>query len=336
MVEIRRYKIDFNCVTKILTGFVAALLVLLVSVANAESLLKAPEKIQSLLEEKKITEKQIPDPHWHSGGCIACHSSEASSDNRNLRTEDISALCNNCHKTGKSHSIIHPVGISPDKIMLRRMPGEFSKAIKHSNGKMDCLTCHDVVQACNEDREQVRALNPKFFRGGNYQEDRASLCFYCHEEGQYERLNPHKQIAGDGSVNEKSCYVCHKNMPDGERITDIGQLYFNVENNYSSVEDNYSLMCSGCHPKKPHPGGSFSFQTSKEVDHLVVPSARVMRLIQASDIYLPLEPGTRRVFCGTCHNAHEKGVIKKDRSAQGAGSKNFLRDQNICIHCHAK
>ena len=333
MVKIRRYSIDVNTAIQALVGLVMVFTML--SVANAEQLLKHPEKIQHLLEQKKITEKQIPNPHWHANGCISCHTDEVGSNN-NLRTNNIVELCNHCHLTSESHSIIHPVNVTPGNKMLRRMPAELLEAIKKSSGKVDCLTCHDAVQACSEGRENVQTINPQFFRGGNYQDDRTRLCFYCHDKGQHERFNPHKQTAADGNIKKEPCYVCHKTMPDGEHVTNIGQLNFNVEDDYSSVEDDYSLMCNGCHPWKPHPGGSFSFKTSKVVDHLVVPSDKIMRQLQDSKIYLPLQPGTQRVFCGTCHNAHDKGVIKRAIAAQGAGSKNFLRDQNLCVHCHAK
>ncbi len=337
MAKHRWYETNSNRAIKSLADFIAAFLMISVSVANAQSLLETPEKIQGLLEQKEITEQQIPNPHWDPEGCVSCHVGEAGRNDNKLRSPKINKLCNYCHKSGESHSIIHhPVDISPSNKMLNHMPKTFSGAIKKSGGIMNCLTCHDVKQVCTGDRERLHVRNQKFFRGGSYNEDRTQLCFSCHDESMYERLNPHKQIAENGAINEQTCYVCHASVPDEEVITDIGQLYFNVENNYSSVDDDYSLMCNGCHPWKPHPGGSFSFQMNKVVDHLVVPSEKIMRLLKASDIYFPLEPGTRRVFCGTCHNVHEKGVIKKPRSAKGAGSKHFLRDQDICAHCHAK
>lgn len=347
MLGIKQYNIDVCRAMKILGGLIIVLVVVSMqdviaksdaspSSIDAEQLLRHPEMVQDLLKQHKITEKQIPYPHWNTDGCVSCHEGEASSANKNLKTGNINKLCNNCHKTDESHSIIHPVDVQPSNKMLDRMPEDFRNAIKRSNGKMNCLTCHSVEQTCSEDREHVRSLNPWFFRGGSYEDDRTRLCFYCHDEGQYERLNPHQQVTKDGKVNEESCYVCHESVPDVKSVNNIRQLNFNVEDNYSSVEDDYSLMCNGCHPWKPHPGGTFSFQKSKVVDHLVVPSEKMMRQLKQSKVYLPLEPGTQRVFCGTCHNVHEKGVIKRKEAAQGAGSKHFLRDQNLCVHCHAK
>jgi len=347
MIKIRQYNIGISSAMKTLGGLVAVLVILLgsdamakndahSSVLDADQLLKHPEKIQTLLKQNKITEQQIPNPHWRSEGCVSCHAGKASATNKNLRIKNVDSLCNSCHKTGESHSIIHPVGISPNKKMLRRMPKDFLKAIKHSAGKMNCLTCHNIKQACSANRKQVHDRNPRFFRGGDYRADRTRLCFNCHDEGQYERLNPHKQLTKDGRINEKSCYICHESLPDVDLVTNIGEVNFNVEDSYSSVENDYSSMCNGCHPWEPHPGGSFSFRTGKRVNHLIVPPDRMMRKLKQSRIYLPLEPGSQRVFCGTCHNPHEKGVIKRTVAAQGAGSMHFLRDQKVCINCHEK
>ena len=341
MMRIGRYDIG---VTKRLKGLVIVLLMLslpavlaknAVSSEGDDQLLKYPEKIPALLDQNEITEKQIPNPHWRTEGCVSCHAGKASRANKNLRTGNINNLCNSCHKTNESHSIIHPVGVLPSKKMLSRMPEDFREVIKRSNGKINCLTCHDVVQACGTDRENSHLVNPRFFRGEDYREDRTRLCFNCHDDGQYKRLNPHKQVRKDGTINKGLCYICHEDVPDVRQVTGMDQLDFNIEDDYSSVEDNYSSMCNGCHPWKPHPGGSFSFQM-KVVDHLVMPSDKVMRQLKQSPIYLPLEPGTQRVFCGTCHNAHEKGVIKRTAANQGASSKHFLRDQNLCINCHEK
>ena len=57
---------------------------------------------------------------------------------------------------------------------------------------------------------------------------------------------------------------------------------------------------------------------------------------QDSDVLLPLEPGTGKVFCGTCHNPHEAGVVKNAAATKGAGSKQRLRMVDICEQCHDK
>jgi hypothetical protein len=97
----------------------------------------------------------------------------------------------------------------------------------------------------------------------------------------------------------------------------------------------------GCHKKRAHPGALFKFgMQGKSLEHMVVPSDAIAKKMvksqQSGHITLPLEPGSEKIFCGTCHNVHEKGVIKRALAAKGADSKNRLREQQICINCHEK
>ena len=90
-------------------------------------------------------------------------------------------------------------------------------------------------------------------------------------------------------------------------------------------------MCTGCHPGKRHPGGG---------NHLVKPPVEILeyklKMEKKNNVVFPLEPGTGKVFCGTCHNPHEKGIIKEKAAAKGAGSKKRLRMQQLCGNCHDK
>lgn len=100
-------------------------------------------------------------------------------------------------------------------------------------------------------------------------------------------------------------------------------------------------MCWGCHPWAPHPGGQFTFFKKKSgPDHLIKPPENIKRrldkMTKKNHIKFPLEPETGKIFCGTCHNVHEKGVIKDPEKAKGADSQKRLRDQPICIYCHLK
>jgi len=108
-----------------------------------------------------------------------------------------------------------------------------------------------------------------------------------------------------------------------------------------NVTRDLSLMCTGCHPWKPHPGGAFSFFSKKEgPDHLVVPSKdvarRMKRMERKNDVVFPLEPGSGKMFCGTCHNSHEKGVVRSAAADRGADSKHRLRLTKMCTQCHEK
>jgi cytochrome c peroxidase len=76
-------------------------------------------------------------------------------------------------------------------------------------------------------------------------------------------------------------------------------------------------------------------------DHLVEPTKVIAlnRQLAMKEVYtsLPLDPGTGKVTCATCHNPHEKGVIK-GRGDWGADSVRRLRSEGleICQYCHRK
>jgi predicted CXXCH cytochrome family protein len=56
---------------------------------------------------------------------------------------------------------------------------------------------------------------------------------------------------------------------------------------------------------------------------------------KAQHAELPLDGD--RIFCGTCHNPHEKGVIQRRDASAGAGEEHFLRlngGYHLCVTCH--
>jgi nitrate/TMAO reductase-like tetraheme cytochrome c subunit len=62
-----------------------------------------------------------------------------------------------------------------------------------------------------------------------------------------------------------------------------------------------------------------------------------MRAIERkNDVTLPLDPTNGKVFCGTCHNVHARGVLKTAAAARGADAKQRLRMPEICGNCHEK
>lgn len=302
---------------------------------NEAQLFAEPQRIPELLAANKLHPEQVPSPHWRPDGCVACHRGKPTAKAAALRDRDVAKVCNNCHEAISPHSYIHPVGDVAPKDMLARMPASFRNAMKRSGDKTSCVTCHDLPMQCLPERARERGLNPLFFREGPYRA-RTDLCYRCHDAEQYERLNPHDQVAKDGSIKSQSCLVCHddvEHLKQAKRIEDVG---FNRSSDLSA-------LCTGCHPWKPHPGGGFSFTHSgKSPEHLVLPSEKVrqrlVRMQDKLDVVLPLEPGTGKVFCGTCHNPHAKGVVQVAGLARGAESKKRLRlvDTEICSACHEK
>ena len=291
------------------------------------------DQIPKLIADGKLTSAQIPDPHWKAGACLACHRTDArNASARNLRKKSIEDLCVNCHDADFDHSYIHPVGVKPNDRMMQYIKRQNKKMLLNSAGQVSCASCHDLVMQCLPERRKEAGMNPRFFRGGPF-ETRTELCYFCHDATEYQRLNPHDQIDDHGRLRENICRVCHSGSLQAlKKATDIDQVNFNVAGQLSS-------MCWGCHRWTPHPGGQFSFFSNKPgPDHLVKPPDNILNKMKKTsaenEIVFPLEPGSGKVFCGTCHNPHEKGVIKNKAAAKGADAKKRLRAEKICEYCH--
>jgi predicted CXXCH cytochrome family protein len=307
-----------------------------VPVPDQQSLFTQSQNIPAMLEQGQLTVAQVPNPHWREDGCAACHAGKPAKAALRLRDADINRLCNACHDAVSPHSYIHPVGMTPSKDMQGRMPADFKQSIKRGGGKITCITCHDLPLQCLPQGPQKRGLNPLFFRAGPYRQ-RTDLCYRCHDPEYYQRLNAHDQVAKDGSIREDRCRICHSDAGDLKTARSINDVGFNVTGDLAA-------MCTGCHVWIPHPG-TFSFRskdpTNHLPNHLVVPPPDVVkqmrRMEKQNNIVLPLDPGTGKVFCGTCHNPHAKGVPMASLAAtQGADADKRLRMQEICLNCHDK
>lgn len=289
------------------------------------------QEIPEMLENQQLTARQIPNPHWRADGCPACHAASATKTLPRLRDKDIDRLCNVCHDALSSHSYIHPVAMPLPGEMARRAPQSFQDSIKRAGGKVTCITCHDLPAQCLPRRAQERKINPFFFRDGPYR-DRTELCYRCHDDKAYARLNPHDQIGEQGRRRDERCLVCHEHVP----TIAPGKP---AEVDFSAQGD-LTVLCTGCHSWVPHPGGSFVFWGKAEPpNHLVVPSPDVARRMKqqsrALGITLPLDPNTGKLYCGTCHNVHARGVLQ-GAAAHGAESKSRLRTPEMCEVCHEK
>ncbi len=142
----------------------------------------------------------------------------------------------------------------------------------------------------------------------------------------------------EGEVLWGVCLVCHKGVPD----TSVDKRDEAIE---LRVGGEYKNLCFKCHTVKKHPAAKGSISGSMSdiyaSDHLVEPNKIIslnMRL-SLKEVYtlLPLDPETGKVTCVTCHNPHEKGVLK-GRGDWGADSERRLRSEGleICQYCHRK
>lgn len=304
-----------------------------------KALLLRPEEIGKRLAAGEIGMQQIPNPHWREGMCSACHNGEPKDGAPSLRTDDLIRMCNNCHNVASVNSYIHAVGMAPSKEKYRRMSEPFRQAISRGGGLVTCIVCHDLPMQCKKERVEERTDNPRFFRGGPY-EERTDLCFNCHDPDHYGRLNPHDQITDEGELNTQRCLVCHNVTPKLGEAKSINDVSFNVA-------DDLKVLCTGCHPWRPHPGGNWaSFSKNSDgrgPNHLILPPVQILNRLkeseQINDVVLPLEPKTGKVFCATCHNPHERGVQHYERADKGADAYKRLRTSGavpICVNCHDK
>jgi hypothetical protein len=302
-------------------------------------LYKDVSKIPELIKEGELMPADVPNPHWRDDACKACHVGEPETKPVKLIDKNAVRLCQYCHDPIFDHRYIHPVDVKPDAKMIARMPVDYRDSLDESNGKLSCVTCHDLPIQCLSRRRSEKLQNPSFYRGGPYRE-RSKPCYFCHDAKQYERLNPHEQLTGSGQLREATCRICHtENMQTLQAISGIENLHFN--NNTQDI----SAICKRCHEWIPHPGGSFAFNPEKiPPKHLVKPSTAMLQYMQNKFKHINLtpllEPATAKVTCATCHDPHEQGVIK-DRELvidekTGKPLSKRLRTKEICLNCHDK
>ena len=216
-----------------------------------------------------------------------------------------SSKCLDCHQYRENH---HPVDIAPSD------PADFPFPLY--DGKITCLTCHV---------EDHMTGGAKLLRGGPY-DDRREICFLCHSEENFLEINPHVMLDKNGKVLEVDgkpvCLLCHavKPDPDKDRTEDV------------RFRADVAFLCWRCHPPMAPP----QFFSKH---FLAKPSPSMLRFIERKEremqVTIPLVP-RERITCSTCHNPHQKGVIKFGPSAKGANSQGKLRLQSptLCFVCH--
>jgi hypothetical protein len=301
-----------------------------VSASGEQQLFARISEIPELLLKGKLTPAQVPNPHWRDDACQACHNGNPNTIPVKLNGPNVDQLCQFCHAVSFELIDGHPIGVKPETEMIARMPKSYRDAIDHRGGKLACVTCHDLPAQCLTERRKEKRRNSFFLRDGPFR-TRTQQCFLCHDAKAYERLNPHEQLTKDGRIREATCLICHSEDLDNLReISGIENLDFYGENELKN-------LCTRCHSWVPHPGGAFSFKAEVAGEqHLGKPTEEALALMQKkaskSGLTLPLEPGTGKISCATCHNPHERGVVKNTKLEKDLDKR--LRTENICLQCH--
>lgn len=265
--------------------------------------------------------EEIINPHFTGKDCDICHAGAPAEGDRDLRLKfggDDVAMCNSCHQNESLKGDLHPVGIVP---AAPGGPVSVPPELPLYQGKVTCRTCHDVYLQCRLQPAR-RFENINFLRGAPYRRA-VELCFRCHNQQAYKKTNPHEQRDEAGNLLRERCLYCHQSAPDPETSASIADVAFKTET---------STFCAACHgeEEKNHPA---------RANHLVVPSAEMLGAIASAEekraVSLPLFRG--EIFCGTCHNPHDKSIIKREAAAKVADEKRRLRlgaSYELCIACH--
>ncbi|MEJ2364056.1 MAG: cytochrome c3 family protein [Deltaproteobacteria bacterium] len=259
------------------------------------------------------TEELIGATEFHYTGkyCDQCHEkTPVKGGNIYLKYDgDYNLLCK-CHlKTPNSY--IHPTNIVPSDKKKTKIPAD----LPLEKGKVTCLTCHDIYRQCQE-----RSVEKYSLRGMPYRKT-TDFCFKCHDESDYQMLNPHKQLDEHGNIIVDKCLYCHTEVLDVKK----------EHHEDPKLIGNLGPLCQRCHIRLAMRGGGFN--------HLAKPTPEIMAKIKQTEerfgAVLPLDEDGKTT-CATCHNPHEKGVIPEGMpAARGAGSLHRLRlPPPMCQWCH--
>ncbi len=271
--------------------------------------------------DKVKANDKIIDPHFTGKDCDVCHDGVPVPGRKDfkLKFKNDIEMCNSCHQTEYVQGDLHDSDIVPPDNLSICIPEEMPLY----DGKVTCRTCHDVFLQCKSDAsEQLK--NISFLRGPPFKKI-SDFCFRCHNSDYYVKINPHHQIDKKGEVLTDKCLYCHQTLPDPETALDIKDVNFKACN---------PAFCSVCHWEQLplHPA---------RANHMLEPSRKILTAIRKSekkfDVILPLFNG--EVFCGTCHNPHDKGVIIRGPAAKGSAEKLELRldwSYDLCVACHAE
>ena len=266
----------------------------------------SPQPVTSV--EQTVSQEEF---HYSGSYCKECHEQlPTKKGNPFLKYDgDFNRLCR-CHLTGRA-SYVHPVNVAPSGSLRQRI----GDALPLTNGKVTCLTCHDIYRQC-----QQRDIEKFSLRGAPYA-NRLEFCFKCHDAQRYEKMDPHKQRNVEGGLLRATCLYCHTEKPDEK--TD----------GYQEVRllGNLDVLCQRCHMIRGNHAGNF--------DHMIRPSPQAVKHIKEMEnrfqTVLPLDK-TGKMTCATCHNPHDQGVIAPDKpGAKGAGAKFRHRvPGRLCAECH--
>ncbi len=250
------------------------------------------------------------NPHGGKIFCLACHPDTpqpgapvvARFPGETLR------LCQRCH-TGVEH---HPLGVKSSpatwKMDFLRSPLQKEEVV--------CISCHKPPECLGT----VGRENPRFLRGGPYSTVE-EFCGRCHAGKNISTLNPHDQIDESGEIYQKKCLYCHVVMPNVSAGSE-GLRY----------TDTYTSLCISCHQVVEHPSSTNHMKALTRVMR-----TNLLEYEERRKVRLPMDEDGG-VTCVTCHNPHERGLLKGPGGI-GADEAKRLRLTTYneqCTPCHGR
>ena len=277
----------------------------------------------SAADKKTVSNKsqvEVVDPHFTGRDCDVCHAKVPKAGQKDLWLKfegDDVEMCNSCHMSEYVKGDFHPVGSLPVKGDSVTIPD----ALPLYGGRVTCRTCHDVYMQCSA-QPSIQFENINFLRGAPYKKT-TDICFRCHNRDDYKKTNPHEQKDADGNVLKQQCLYCHQSFADPDTVSDMDQVAFKTDT---------STFCAACH------GEEESFHPAN-TNHMRAVSEDMVAVIKDAEkkygVILPLFKG--KIFCGTCHNPHDSGIIIRDEASKGSDKEYKLRldwSYDLCVACH--
>jgi len=287
--------------------------------------------------EKNTPKELSKRPHGDAQMCGACHVSEQGEPTTLLYDGDIMVLCQSCHDGEKASQEVHPVDVSGESL-ADRMPSDFPL----KDGRLTCLTCHDMAKACEADAAD------SFYLRGKVESKRVAFCAHCHDTAQTRPFNVHDQMDGNG-LKTDTCLWCHV----GQWKTDTP----GHENPVYLLRPHGADLCKNCHTvASDHPSGGPHMNALVSEDmtwYMAATEMQAKMRLPFKDLLIFVKAAKRhprtmplnlqsRILCYTCHNPHETGVIKKSNPrALGAEPKQARNHRlraskkgQMCQACH--
>lgn len=281
------------------------------------------------------------NPHGDPASCLACHrETEGNADNA-PKAQAASSICQACHIERTATHSLHPVDRVPSQALTTQWPAEFPL----KEGRMTCLTCHDILQDCRLEASQPPVKKNRLRAPQSH--GPAGICRACHVPTAHSRHNVHAQLNA-GQPRAESCQWCHPPADDLDTILAEAKPY--------ALRQNAADLCTNCHAvAREHPSGGphMGIKPSAEMrwymaavemqSHMILSLKQLKRYAQAAQREPQAVPfdDQGRLTCVSCHNPHEQGLWPAaDRRAAGAepaqATDHRLRigQGKQCLGCH--